>query len=124
MRSNHGEAMPDDDDVFDALVASPVSFPGPFEHHDVVVNGYAVPFLRATPLDGGTVRVHLDRRFALDLDAQEAERVIPFLAECFAVALGNTCHPCSEVPEPPPIRAAVPVHAFRRLGCCTPTTGA
>jgi hypothetical protein len=93
------------------LRESPVSYPGPFQHHDVVVNGHAVPFLRATPRDDGVVRLHLDRRFAVDLSPSEAERVVPFLAECFAVALGYTCHPCPEVPEPPPIRAAVPVHA-------------
>lgn len=91
---------------------SPVSYPGPFQRHDVVVHGHAVPFLTATPMDGGVVRLHLDRRFAVDLSPAEAERVVPFLAECFAVALGQTCHPCPEVPDPPLIRAAVPVHAF------------
>ena len=72
----------------------------------------AVPFLTATPSDGGVVRLHLDRRFAVDLNAEEAERLVPFLAECFAVALGRTCHPCPEVPEPPPVQAAVPMRAF------------
>jgi hypothetical protein len=90
---------------------SSVSFPGPFEQHDVVVNGHAVPFLTATPKDEGTVRLHLDRRFAIDLTPAEAERVVPFLAECLAVAQGYTCHPCADVPEPPPLRAAVPMHA-------------
>ena len=91
---------------------SPVAFPGPFSHHDVVVHGHAVPFLTATPRDEGVVRLHLDRRFAVDLSTDEAERVVPFLAECFAVALGRTCHPCPDVPEPPPMRAAVPMRAF------------
>lgn len=94
------------------LAESSVSFPGPFESHDVVVTGHAVPFLTATPRDGGVIRLHLDRRFALDLSLADAERVVPFLAECLAVAQGYTCHPCPEVPEPPPLRAAVPVHSF------------
>jgi hypothetical protein len=89
-----------------------VTFPGPFKHHDVVVNGHAVPFLTATPRDDGSIALHLDRRFVVELDPDEVERVVPFLADCMAVALGHTCHPCAEVPEPPPRRAAVPVHSF------------
>jgi hypothetical protein len=102
----------DVDGVPDLPPESPVSFPGPFRQHDVVVNGHAVPFLTATPQTSGAVRLHLDRRFAVDLTAAEAETVVPFLAQCFAVALGYTCHPSERVPEPPPLRAAVPVHAF------------
>jgi hypothetical protein len=89
-----------------------VMFPGPFKHHDVVVNGHAVPFLTATPREDGSVSLHLDRRFVVDLDAAEVERIVPFIADCMAVALGHTCHPCPEVPEPPPRRMAVPVHSF------------
>jgi hypothetical protein len=63
----------------------PVSFPGPFHHHDVVVSGHQVPFLRATPLDGGQVHLTLDRRLGLTLSADEAERVIPFLADAIAI---------------------------------------
>jgi hypothetical protein len=100
-----------DADTLD-LPESSVGYPGPFQHHDVVVHGHSVPFLTATPKDGGVVRLHLDRRFAVDLSPSEAERMVPFLAECMAIALGHTCHPCPEVPEPPPRRAAVPVHAF------------
>jgi hypothetical protein len=107
--------MSDEDTVEDWPELPPessVSYPGPFQHHDVVVHGHAVPFLTATPKDGGVVRLHLDRRFAMDVSAREAERIVPFLAECFAVALGRSCHPCPDVPEPPPLRAAVPMHAF------------
>jgi hypothetical protein len=73
-----------------------VSYVGPFEHHDVVVRGCAVPFLRATPLDGGQVHLNLDRRLGLTLSAGEAERVIPFVADVIAVAMGYTCHPDAE----------------------------
>jgi hypothetical protein len=72
---------------------SRVSYVGPFQHHDVVVDGRAVPFLRATPLDGGQLHLTLDRRFGIDLSAAEAERFIPFLADAIAIASGFTCHP-------------------------------
>lgn len=70
-----------------------VSFVGPFEHHDVVVNGRQVPYLRATPMDGGQVHLNLDRRFGLTLSVEEAERIVPFLADAIAVASGFTAHP-------------------------------
>jgi hypothetical protein len=70
-----------------------VNFPGPFQHHDVVVNGRQVPFLRAIPLDGGQVHLNLDRRLGLTLTAEEAERIVPFLADAIAVASGYTSHP-------------------------------
>ncbi len=79
-----------------------VSFPGPFEHHDVVVNGRQVPYLRATPLDGGQVHLNLDRRLGLTLSAEEAERVVPFLADAIAVASGFTCHPDAGEDGPTP----------------------
>ncbi len=70
-----------------------VSFPGPFRHHDVVVNGRQVPFLRATLLDGGQVHLNLDRRLGLTLSTEEAERIVPFLADAIAIASGYTSHP-------------------------------
>jgi hypothetical protein len=75
------------------LPESRVSFPGPFRHHDVVVEGHRVPFVKATPLDGGRVDLWLDDRFALGLSTEEAERFLPFLAHALAVALGYTSHP-------------------------------
>ena len=75
------------------LPESEVSFPGPFKHHDVVVKGRRVPFVKATPLDGGRVGLLLDDRFGLVLSAGEAERFVPFLAHAMAVALGYTSHP-------------------------------
>lgn len=80
-------ASPDDD-----LPESEVSFPGPFQCHYVVVKGRQVPFMKATPLDGGRMRLHLDDRFGLTLSAVEAERFVPFLAHAMAVALGYTSH--------------------------------
>jgi hypothetical protein len=75
---------------------SRLAFIGPFQHHDVVVDGRQVPFLRATPLDGGQVHLNLDRRLGLTLSAEEAERVVPFLADAIAVASGYTSHPDAE----------------------------
>lgn len=75
---------------------SRVAFVGPFEHHDVVVEGRQVPYLRATPLDGGHVHLNLDRRLGLTLTVEEAERFVPFLADAIAVASGYTSHPDAE----------------------------
>jgi hypothetical protein len=107
-----GEIDPMSDHECSNMPCMAVTFPGPFKHHDVVVHGHAVPFLTATPKEDGSIALHLDRRFVVDLDPDEVERVVPFLADCMAVALGHSCHPCSEVPEPPPRKAAVRVHSF------------
>lgn len=82
-----------------------VSFPGPFTHHDVVVDGWRVPLLDAqVNQDDGRVMIVLDNRFTLDLSAQEAERVVPFLADAMAVALGYDAHPNES--DPLPLRRA------------------
>lgn len=70
-----------------------VGFPGPFTHHDVVVNGWRVPFLQAHMEDGDRVLVTLDRRLGVSLSAGEAERLLPFIADCIAVAQGYGAHP-------------------------------
>lgn len=77
-----------------------VNFVGPFKHHDVVVEGRYVPFIRANPLDGGQVHLTLDRRLGVTLSAEEAERFVPFLADAIAVALGFTSHPDAERDAP------------------------
>lgn len=92
---------------------SPVNFIGPFEHHDVIVHGHQVPFLRATPLDGGQVHLNLDRRLGLTMTAQEAERFLPFLADAIAVASGYTSHPREGRDAPMarhPFPAVAPLH--------------
>lgn len=72
---------------------SAVEFVGPFEHHDVVVHGWRVPYLEATPLNGGRVLLSLDHRFAVEVSVEEADRIMPFIADCIAVASGYTAHP-------------------------------
>jgi hypothetical protein len=81
---------------------SSITYVGPFEHHDVVVDGREVPYLRATPLDGGGVDLSLDRRFGLILSVEEAERFVPFLAHAIAIASGYTSHPDGERDGPNP----------------------
>lgn len=80
-----------------------VSFPGPFTHHEVTVHGWTVPFIKAS-LTGGEdrVRLILDDRRGIDLSVQEAERLLPFLADALAVALGYGAHPRADMTELPP----------------------
>jgi hypothetical protein len=78
-----------------------VTFPGPFQHHDVVVDGWRVPFLRAYLGDDNRVTVALDRRMASHpLTLEEAERFIPFVADAIAVALGYGAHPDDRTARP------------------------
>ena len=81
---------------------SRVSFPGPFSQHQVNVSGWTVPFLHAQVHDGGKMTVVLDDRFGLELTVAEAERVIPFLADAIAIALGYDAHPSANDSTPPP----------------------
>lgn len=78
----------------DLPTSNAVEFIGPFQHHAVQVHGCVVPFLTAQPLPGGKVNLVLDDRYVLwDLPLADAERVVPFIADCIAVAQGYTCHP-------------------------------
>jgi len=88
-----------------------VSFPGPFTHHEVVVNGWSVPFLAAQPTGANdeNVMLILDQRIAITVSVEEAERFVPFLADAVAVALGYTAHPRRDEeptrnPQPRPVR--------------------
>src|SRR4051794_9253175 len=95
---------------------SPVEFVGPFEHHEVVVNGWRVPNLSAEPLPGGRVHLSLDHRFGIDLTVADAEQVVPFIADCMAVAMGYTCHPQEDWDAP---LARTPFVRMRALGGLT-----
>jgi hypothetical protein len=72
-----------------------VTFPGPFRHHDVVVDGWSVPFVKASFREDQEdhVRLILDDRIGVDLSTAEAEKLLPFLADSIAVALGYGAHP-------------------------------
>ena len=82
-----------------------VSFPGPFFRHEVVVDGWKVPFLHAHPgsehdENDENVMLVLDNRLALTLSLEEAERFVPFLADSIAVALGYAAHPSEDAEQP------------------------
>lgn len=77
-----------------------VNFPGPFTHHDVVVDGWRVPYLQAELSGEDRVVLVLDRRLGVELSTDEAERLVPFLADSIAVALGYGAHPREDTPRP------------------------
>lgn len=68
---------------------------GPFDRWPVMVNGWTVPHLDARYGDDGRVWLTLDHRFAIDLDTDDAARVIEFVADAMAICLGWSCHPKS-----------------------------
>ncbi len=84
-----------------------VTFPGPFEHHDVVVDGWRVPFVQAHMAGDDQVSLVIDRRLSTTLTFDEAERVLPLMADAIAVALGYGAHPNEQTPRIPP-RAPYP----------------
>ncbi len=97
----------------DALTSPRVSFPGPFSAHDVVVDGWKVPFLLAHPCGehDESVMLVIDNRLAATFTVEETERFVPFLADAIAVALGYTSHPNEDAeqplvkqPQPRPVR--------------------
>lgn len=78
-----------------------VAFPGPFEHHDVVVEGWRVPFIQAHLRGEDRVLLVLDRRLGVELSSDEAERLVPFVADAIAVAMGYGAHPRGDRQQPP-----------------------
>src|SRR6478609_11088113 len=80
-----------------------VTFPGPFQHHDVVVDGWSIPFVKASFRrdDEDHIRLILDDRIGLDLKSAEAEKLMPFLADAIAVALGYGAHPREDMESLP-----------------------
>lgn len=95
-----------------------VEYVGPFETTDIVIDGRRVPHLEAQLRPGGIVSVIADGRFALDLSVEEAERVVPFLANTIAIAMGYTCHPrADEEPSrmtPFPLVSELPAVEFEQ----------
>jgi hypothetical protein len=74
-----------------------VSFPGPFSHHDVVVNGWKVPLVHAHPCGehDESVMLVLDNRLAETFTVEEAERFVPFLAESRSLSGSRSPAPCA-----------------------------
>jgi hypothetical protein len=107
----------DDHDLQPDLADFRVSFPGPFAQHDVVVDGWRVPLVHAQVHGEDMVTLVLDNRYGLELTTAEAERVVPFVANAVAVALGYNAHPSgdddpSRSPHPKPKR----VHTIAGFG--------
>lgn len=90
-----------------------VEYVGPFESWRVSVDGWEVPLLHATPQPGGKVSLTLDSRFGLDLDLATAERVVPFIANAIAVAMGYAAHPNGE--QPPILRSPTAPHRLTAI---------
>jgi hypothetical protein len=68
-----------------------------------------VPFLVAYADRDDQITLLLDRRYGLDLSLQDAERVVPFIADAIAIALGYPSHPRGDIqhprePHPRPVR--------------------
>lgn len=92
---------------------SAVEYVGPFRYHRVVVNGWTVPFLTAEPLNDGGVCLHLDDRHALHVSLDDEAGVVPFIADCIAVALGYSSHPNDEPKRSTPYRRLRPVETIQ-----------
>jgi hypothetical protein len=88
---------------------SAVEFVGPIEHHAVIVNGFRVPHITATPIPGGQVYLNLDNRYGIDVPVGQVDGIVEFIANCIAVAKGYTCHPQRGWEGP------VPRHPFQQV---------
>ncbi|HTW19762.1 MAG TPA: hypothetical protein VME70_06055 [Mycobacteriales bacterium] len=77
----------------DLPALSDLEFIGPFRAHAVVLRGRRVPYLSATPQPGGQIYLALDDRIAIELPVGTAEHVVPFIADCIAVAMGYAAFP-------------------------------
>lgn len=116
-----GEDHPVDKHECAQMPSMAVTFPGPFQHHEVAVNGWKVPLLQAHPQGEDRLLLVLDGRLGAEFSAEEAERVVPFVADAIAVALGYGCHPREGSAElPPPMPHARP----RRLTALAVVEGA
>ncbi len=97
---SNGEHLQVDQHECSDMPSLAVTYPGPFEHHDVVVNGWRVPLLQAQMRSEDRVLLVLNRRLGAEFSVQEAERVVPFVADAIAVALGYGAHPDEDTPRP------------------------
>lgn len=86
----------------DGLQEPRINYVGPFNYHEVVLDGWSVPLLHAHPGDGDQedrIMLVIDHRLAATFTLEEAERFVPFLADAIAVALGYGAHPNEETPS-------------------------
>lgn len=71
---------------------------GALTRHPVVLGGREVPHLEAWTEPGTPDKVWISMPGRmLDIPAGEADRIIEFIADAIAVAMGYTCHPSADM---------------------------
>ena len=71
-----------------------VKIVGPcIESHEVVVDGWQIPLLRAHPLPNGNLELVLDDRYGIEIEATHIENYVWFLAQAIAIGQGLASHP-------------------------------
>lgn len=78
------------------MSAEGVEIIGPFKERRLVIDGWQVPLVEATELDGGRFFLKLDGRMGLYVGAPQFENVARFIADTVAVCLGYSAHPRSD----------------------------
>lgn len=92
-------------DISPELREPRVAFRGPFSGRAVVVNDWQVPLLEAHPQGEDRILLVIDGRLGGEFSVEEAERIIPFVADAISVALGYACHPRRDADSLPPMLA-------------------
>lgn len=99
------------DELHDAQIESRWESVGPFHEYRCLVNGWQVPLLNVRELDGGRVFIVINGWRGYECSVEEADGLIPFLADVIASAMGYRSHPRRD-DDPEEIRprlvAAVP----------------
>jgi hypothetical protein len=66
---------------------------GPFQHRELHIDGWCVPFVNVIEVDGGRVHFTMDRRLGFNVSAADFEQAARLLATGMALALGMPCWP-------------------------------
>jgi len=61
---------------------------GPYQDCRVTVDGWVVSYLEGMPVNGGRIDLALDGRYGLLLTVEEAQWIVPFIADAIAIAPG------------------------------------
>lgn len=76
-----------------------IEIAGPFESYELVVDGWAVPFIDARERDGGRVEFIVDHRLGFTVGAADFEQVARLVANAVAVACGMPSHPKGDLTD-------------------------
>lgn len=82
----------------DMPAESGVEIVGPFTYRELVVDGWAVPFINAIEVDGGRVHFTVDHRLGFSVSAGDFEQVAHLIANVYAVAVGMSAWPAPDMP--------------------------